>query len=336
MRNANSRTLETSLRLDAIVNHLGIAKHWEDNGHMEVDVISACRDKVSSLLTKIEPKGEILAQVIATHFQVQFEEVRTNFDIDKLEEVYLYGKKELGFAQVREEIASPSVDALLFQRINATSSDRDRWVAILNLTITEDRAYWNKFHELAHRLAEPPQPVLPFKRQKVNDRDEVERLIDLVAGSIAFHPSLFSPHVSPLQKMPLSFEIVEMVRQAYAPTASLLSVTNAIVSAWPRPALAFVASMQPKRSGDGTRLDLRVQPQSRNKLAVEANLILRPNMRVPINSAVYETFRTGISSLVTESTNIWTFSTGGSIPIHPITLAGISLGERVYGIMSLS
>lgn len=334
MESYNSITLESALRLDAIVKNLGVGKQW--GGHnSSKEVVQACLEKVSGLFMGIEPTGEALAARTAKHYQVNFEEVRQDEDITSLEQKYLVGKKELGFARLREEIYSPNVDALLFQRINANPDDPDRWVAVLNLTITEDRAYWNRYHELSHRLAEPPQKILPFRRETTNNRDVVEKLIDTIAGEVAFHPRIFSRYIESLKTVPATFEAISAVRNAYSPSASLLAVTNAIVQRMERPALVFVASMKAKRYGPQYQKDLRIEPQCRNALAKASDLFLIPNMRVPHSSCAYHTFFTGCLMTCLESTGDWTTSSGKAIPQHHVTVSSIKLGDRIYGIMTI-
>lgn len=240
-----------SLRLDNIVKNLKVGKHWSGQASQHA-VIEACLAKVDPLLDGLEPRGEVFATRIAKNQQVQFEEVHGEEDITDLEERYLRAKREMGFALLREEIISPNVDALLFQRQNAHLRDPDRWVAVLNMTHTKDRAYWNRFHELSHRLAEPPQLSLPFRRQLFGDDDPVERLIDTIAGHLAFHPRIFSPHLRKVQHKGLTFDLVQQIRMDYAPSASLLSVSNAVVKMWDRPALGFIASEKPKKKGPPT------------------------------------------------------------------------------------
>jgi hypothetical protein len=330
----NSKTLESALRLDAIVKYLGVGKHWGGKDS-EKEVVHACLEKMSGLFVGLEPTGEALAARTAKHYQVCFEEVRDEEDITSLEQKYLVGKRELGFARIREEIHSPNVDALLFQRINANPDDLDRWVAVLNLTMTEDRAYWNRYHELSHRLAEPPQKVLPFRRQLTDDRDVVEKLIDTIAGEVAFHPQLFSPYMRSIRDTPATFEAISAVRNAYSPSASLLAVTNAIVQRMERPAVAFVASMKSKRSGPSDVKDLRIEPQCRNLLAQESGLFLIRNMRVPFSSCAYHTFLTGCPMTNIENTAEWTTSSGRAIPEHRVTVSVIKLNDRIYGIMTI-
>jgi hypothetical protein len=329
-----STTYQASLRLDEIVKYLKVGKRWQ-GATSERAVIEACLKKVAPLIEGIEPRGEVLSSKIAKNQQVQFEEVHSEDDINTLEDLYLRGKREMGFALLRDEIYSPNVDALLFQRQNAQQYDHDRWVAVLNMIHTQDRAYWNRFHELAHRLAEPPQLFLAFRRQLTTDLDPVEKLIDAIAGNLAFHPRIFLPYLQGVQQKPLTFEIVEQIRNAYAPTASLLSVTNAVVKKWDRPAVAFIASEKSKKNGPPTEKSLRIEPQARNSLAFDAGLYLIPNMRVPQSSCAFETFLTGITLVNIENTKTWATSSGSRLPEFNVTVSAIRLNERIYGIMTI-
>jgi hypothetical protein len=80
------------------------------------------------------------------------------------------------------ELSDRNVDALLFQRMHAAGDAQDRWVAVLNLTATQARAYWSRPHELIHRLAEPPQRRLPFYRHRTDSQNRLERIIDFGAA----------------------------------------------------------------------------------------------------------------------------------------------------------
>jgi hypothetical protein len=336
MRNSNYRPVGISMRLDAIVKYLGVGKHWDDHGS-ERDVIDACVEKVNALIPGTDPHGEALASRVANHYKVLFEKVRDNSDIDLLEKKYLKEKKEIGFAMLRDEIISPDVDALLFHRHNATVDDLDQWVAVLNLMFTEDRAYWNMFHELSHRLAEPPQKFFSFRKQLVdsNSLDDVEKLMDNISGNIAFHPKLFIPYFPARRDIPLDFQIIEEIRRNFAPTASLLSVTNAVIQRWERPAIAFVAAMKPKKYGPQNQLALRIIPQARNKLSYETDFRLFKNMRVPESSCIYQTFRTGFPETDVEQTTTWTTCNGSKVPNHTVTVSAIRLDKRVYGVMTI-
>ena len=112
-------------------------------------------------------------------------------------------------------------------------------------TDTAAKAYWNRFHELAHRIAEPPQGILPFRRHQFEQRNPVEALIDSVAAEFAFYGPAFRPIVQRLAKRnKLDFNVVGAIQANYVPSASLLSTIKATVKYWPRPAAALTAEFR--------------------------------------------------------------------------------------------
>ena len=334
MKSKQTFSVAESIRLDAIVTNLGLGKHWP-GPEMVDEVVEECEALVYPFVRGLAHKGEVLSTKLAAHFHVKFEEVRCEQDVSALEDLYLRQKREPGFLQLRDEIHSPENDALLFQRLHAKAEDPDRWVAVLNLLITEDRAYWNRFHELSHRIAEPPQFILPFRRQRTDDRDAVEEVIDSIAGAIAFHRAIFDPLVTAIRDQQLTFDRIAIIRNTYAPTASLLAVTNAVVKRWPRPALAFVARIGGRRGREETDVDLRVSPQAQNIYAKKADLMLIPNMRVPQRSVVRNVFLSGQHQSEFENTGMWTTSGGGGLKAHTVLISVISMGSRIYGLMSM-
>ena len=149
-------TLQDRLRLDAIAKHLRVKTRFPQPG-FGLDVAAACLSKIGPVIDKLLPcTGEQIALGLGEHLCVTFEEVHGPADVDDLHNRYLKGKKEIGFAQLRDELDQPGVDALLFERMHAAERDPDRWVAVLNLQKSRAKGYWNRFHELTHRIAEPP------------------------------------------------------------------------------------------------------------------------------------------------------------------------------------
>src|SRR5262249_32713495 len=124
--------------------HLHVRTSVDDPSFAE-DVVAMCVRQVQPIIdAHADRTGEEINAAIAKHLGVQFEEVRTVDDIDRLEQKYLVEKREIGFAQLADELADKTVDALLFERIHATPDAPDRWVAILNVQETEARAYWSR------------------------------------------------------------------------------------------------------------------------------------------------------------------------------------------------
>ena len=251
MARQRKATTHELLRLDAIAKHLGVKSRYSQPTFGS-DVAAACLSRIKPVIQKLLPcTGEEIALGLADHLCVAFEEVHGPSDVDELEDRYLKGKKEIGFAQLRNELDQPGVDALLFQRMHASDLDRDHWVAVLNLQNTSSKAYWNRFHELAHRIAEPPQLILPFRRHQFEASNPIEALIDSVAAEFAFYAPAVRPTIDRLSQRTrlLDFDVLESFRAAYAPTASILATMKAIVKSWPRPAVALTAEIRGRKSG---------------------------------------------------------------------------------------
>ncbi len=333
MRTLLKPTRSELMQLDDIARNLGIGKQWS-GPKMVADAVDASLLRADPLLKDVAPRGELVAKKLASHYHVWFEEVRTEKDIDILEDRYLRCKKEIGFAQLREELRNPKIDAILFRRLHAKEDDSDRWVAILNLLVTQDRAYWSRFHELSHRIAEPQQRLLPFKRERVDDKNAVETLIDTIAGALGFHKRLFGPLVRAIQGRHLTFEGIRAIRDGYAPTASLLAVTNAVISMWPRPALAFVACVRGRIGADHKDRALRVAPQGRNGLASQEDLYIIRNMRVPQASMVHAVFQCSNDQSGFERCGIWETSSGTRLPDREVFISATCIGPQVYCVMS--
>ncbi len=324
------------IRLDAIVENLGLGRSWV-GPQMNNEIVAAAVEAATPILVGTPPRGEIIADRLACHYQVRFKEVRTEADINAIEVEYLRNKKEIGFGQLRLELQDPNVDALLFQRLYASAEASDRWVAVLNLQRTERRAYWNKFHELSHRIAEPEQQLLPFRREGSSTvKNQVEKLVDSIAAELGFHRQAFGPLLLSAQRHRLSFALIGRLRDVFAPTASLQSVTNVVVARWLRPAIVFEASVHGRLGNDQLDRALRVERPISNDLAKRDGLFLFKNMRVPTASVVYRAFESRGSEAGTERGELWKTSTGAYIGHQELFVSAIPFGEnRVRGLISL-
>lgn len=324
------------MRLDAIAKHLKVRSRYPQPA-FSADVAAACLAKIAPVVDKLLPcTGEQISLALAGHLCLTFEEVHGPHDVEKLENRYLKGKKEIGFAQLRGELDRPGVDALLFERMHAEERAPDRWVAVLNLQDTAAKAYWNRFHELAHRIAEPPQGILPFRRHQFEARNPVESLIDSVAAEFAFYGPAFHPIVQRLAKRnKLDFNIVEVIQANYAPSASLLSTIKATVKYWPSPAAALTAEFRGRLNAPDVDQALRVKPQGYNHAASGGGLSFFPNMRVPAGTPIDQAFQTGIAQDEWECLGEWVTSKGERLTSLDVHTSARRIGTRVYAIVSL-
>jgi Zn-dependent peptidase ImmA (M78 family) len=324
------------MRLDAVAEHLDVQIDPEDDGFNEA-VVSTCLDKVAPIIADASSaSGEEILSTLGNHFSVRFEEVRTQADIDRLEQKYLQGQRELGFAQLQAELANPSVDALLFQRQKAEEHDNDKWVAVLNLQQTESRSFFNRAHELSHRIAEPPQGLLPFKRHGMERTEPIERLMDQIAAELAFFPDVFVPLVEDRQGDQLTFALINELKNQFAASSSVLAAANSVVNAWPKPACCLTAKMAGRKQRPKQDVALRVFPQSRNTIARAADdLFVIPRMRVPKASVVYDAFVNGRMRTAVENLSTWSTSGGKTLKDANVLISAMpGFQDSVYIVMS--
>jgi len=328
-------TAQDELRLDAMARHLKIASRYPEP-RFTVEVTAACLERVSPIISKLLPcSGEDIAQGLGDHFCVTFEEVHDQEDADEIVDRYLIGKNELGFAQLHDELADGGVDALLFERMYADEHDRDRWVAVLNLLEGGAKGYWSRFHELVHRVAEPPQQILPLRRHQFEASNPVEFLIDSIAGELAFFEPAFRPLVErAAKKSRLNFDVVCQIRNCFAPTASLLATVKAVVKFWPSPAIALTAERRGRKGNPSDGVALRVTLQGSSSTAEPVGLKVFRNMRVPQGSPMFEAFDTGIDQDEHEHLGDWDTSTGESLEPIDVFTSAWRIRHQVYALMS--
>jgi hypothetical protein len=328
-------TDQDMLRLDAIAKHLKVRSRYPQRA-FSGDVAAACMARIGPIVDKLLPcAGEQISDALAQHLCLTFEEVHGPHDVESLENRYLKGKKEIGFAQLRGELERPGVDALLFERVHAEEMARDRWVAVLNLQDTEAKAYWNRFHELTHRIAEPPQGILPFRRHKFEASNPVEALIDSVAAEFAFYAPAFRPIVQRIAKRNrLDFNIVEAIRANCAPSASLLCTIKAIVKYWPGAAAALTAEFRGRRNAPNVDQALRVTLQGCNRAASDIGLKFFPNMRVPAGTPIDKAFEAGGTEDGRENLGKWITSGGERLASLEVFTSARRIGTHVYAVVS--
>jgi len=335
-RETKKPNVQDILRLDAIAENLKVKSRYEDPSFSN-DVRAASLARIAPVLKKLLPcTGEEIALGLGESLCLKFEEVHGPHDVAKLEDHYLKGKKEIGFAQLRDELETPGVDALLFQRVHAKEGDLDRWVAVLNLQESGAKAYWNRFHELSHRIAEPPQKILPLRRHQFEASNPVEALMDSIAAGMAFYEPVFRPLVFTFAKTNrLSFEVIEQIRQQYAPTASLLATMKAVVRYWPRAAASLTAEFRGRLSSPNEDMALRVSSQGHNDYASRTGLTFFPNMRAPLSSPVHQAFTSGELQNATEQLGDWKTSSGKSLTAMTVFTSACHVNGRVYAVISV-
>lgn len=335
MAPSKEKRLDQRQRLMEMREHLRV-RAMPDDASFEREVVNACVRQVQPIIdTHAERTGEEISAVIARHLGIRFEEVRTPADIRALEHKYLHEQRELGFGQLADEMADPTVDALLFERHRAEPEASDRWVAVLNVQETEARAYWSRWHEILHRLAEPPQRRMKFFRHRTDQVDRLEQIIDQGAAELAFPKSAYGTRVAPLGNHELTWGLVKLVQHQFAPTSSLLSAAKAFIRFWPHAAFLLTATLKTSKQRPNLAPALRINVAGFNSAAERSGVHFIPNMRVPESSPIAQTFTSALELSALENLETWVTSCGTGLSNRRVLTSGVRLGSVVYGIVSL-
>ncbi len=161
------------------------------------------------------------------------------------------------------------------------------------------RAYFTKWHELAHLLTLTDQLRLSFRRTHVarNFNSPEEALMEVIAGHFGFYAPL-------RQTARIRHDLVSRQSRRYGeklcPEASQQSALIGIVKAWPIPCLLVNARLATKKGAalqrdlfpsNGSVASLRAVHVTVNEAARQDDLAIFENMRVPETSIIYRVFQ---------------------------------------------
>lgn len=317
-------------RLNSIRDYLGIKADIANETEFEKEAIAACVAKIVNIQDIRSCKtGEELVSRVASSLNVRFEEIKTETDIADVSKKYLE-QKEISFGQLPLVLEDPSVDALLFKRETVPNE----YIAVLNLQNTEARAYCNRTHELSHRLAEPPQQRL-FYRHLANQKNRVEHIVDLIGAEVGFYQPIFRPVVDMYTASLLNWEIVNKIKDRFAPSSSLMAVTKAIVKHWPLPVFLLYSEYKGRKNNPLDAQALRATVEDWNSHARTSGLFFFPNMRVPKSSPIYETFFSSITNEDFENLSNWDTSSGSRLLSRNSFTSARKYHEGVLALISL-
>jgi len=192
------------------------------------------------------------------------------------------------------------------------------------------RAYFTKWHELAHLLVLTDQLRLSFRRTDCREgtKNPEESLMDVIAGRLGYFP----PMVRHLAGERISFEGIERLRQLLCPVSSELAARINFVKTWPRPCILVHGELN-LRASDRRKLDqglvtadeipspeLRAVNVTASDSARELGLTIFPNMRIPERSVIHRVFDGIEHAQANENLSWWETSEGGVLQSHPIVV----------------
>ncbi len=283
-----------------------------------------------------------LLTATAEEVRTIFKEIHSNEDLENLQSTY-FALGETGFANLHNELDSQGY-AITLKRINPAKWDR-AYVSVIDCRGDKAfRAYFSKWHELAHLLTLTQQTRLVFRRTHTTALvDAEEGLMDVIAGEVGFLADFIPFHGFG----DISFEMIESVRRQVSPDASYQAASIGIVRALPRPCILLEARLALKKSEERNKAQLRLAipvhaeptPSLRavhvttNQAAREIGIYLPKNWKVPGESVVASVFEFGGSAHARENLGWWCTSSGTRLPNCPVTVEARRVGDSVIALL---
>jgi hypothetical protein len=288
--------LNQSTRIWRLAKDLGIRTVTDP----VLDILNLCEKRIKILLkdaTDCKSLSNFLDWV-AGNLGTSFEEIHNDSDLANIKKKYLRLGETI-FATLEREFSDEVLG--ITYRLSNRESWEPQFVSVIDCRGSNaKRAYYTKWHEVAHLLILTDQSRLCFRRtQHLPDKDPEEVMIDLIAGKFGFYRSFIKPRI----QGEISFEQIEALRQSLCPEASNLSSLLGFVKEWPEPCILVLCEeglkiSEKKQAIQASFLDdlpvpvLRAVKVTSNEAAKEKNIFIFPNMRVPKRSIIH-TVRNG-------------------------------------------
>ena len=333
-------TLRSSPQIWKLAQDLGV----DPESDPVAAILRFCNKKVQRIAREFKcvTLNQLLAAVAAA-LGTTFVEIHSDNDLLELQKRYL-ASDEKAFATLRTDL-SGDVLAITYKLL-----DKNKWqrpyVSVIDCRGEKrSRAYYSKWHELAHLLTLTDQMRLSFARthaQTGQSRDPEEALMEVIAGRFGFWQELLAPYA----QGEISFEGVERLRTQYCPEASSQASLIGIANAWPFPCVLVYAGLGlkkrerdalPQGTFDFSQIpstELRALKVQANELAKESGLTIFPNMRIPLHSVIYQVFSgENVEAEAVEDLTWWSTSDGKALTARRVRVKARRSGNGVHALI---
>ena len=335
--------MSPSLKSSWQIVRLAADLRLDHQGDPVAAILAFCHHRINGILEEFRcPSLSDLVRAAAARLDTLFIEIHDESGLDDVRADYL-ARGELVFATLSDQLG-PEVYAITFRLTQPRDGDR-RFVSVIDCRgVKAARAYFSKWHELAHLLTLTPQARLRFRRTHAQpeDKDPEEALMDVIAGEVGFCPRLVRRHATG----EISFDRIAALRERLCPDASRQASLIGLVRSWPAPCILVQARPALKagerRSLAQRRFVFREQPAAVlravnvtvNRAAERAGMTVHRNMRIPQESVISQAFESGASGLeAREDMAWWVSSSGPGLAPRPVTVRARRRGDAVEGLI---
>jgi hypothetical protein len=335
-------SLRNSFKIQALAADLGLKP---SNNPVQA-ILKSCEKRTDRILRQFPDCHTLsdLLMVMADELGAHFEVVRSNEDIGDVQERYLQRGERI-FSGLSNELSN-DVYGITFRRTARKDWERP-YVSVIDCRGEKrNRSYFTKWHELGHLLVITDQMRLAFRRTHVefDTKDPEEAMVDLIAGAVGFLPRIVRPHA----KGRPSFANFKELRQKLCPEASRSAMTQGFANAWPTPCLLLQGKAALKRGEErwlappsfdfceGPKPALRAVRVRLNDAARTSDLMIFPNMRVPVRSVIYQVFEEQVRNPQTsvEDLSWWEASQGTQLPHRKVLVEARSVNGAVDALIT--
>jgi hypothetical protein len=317
--------LNRSIKILTLAKDLGI--RTVDNP--VADILKFCEKRIKKLLmgtTDCHSLSDFLSWV-AGKLGTSFEEIHNDNDLAEIKAKYLKQGEKI-FVTLDQEFSDDVLG--ITYRLSNRQSWEPPFISIIDCRGGNARkAYYTKWHEVAHLLILTDQLRLCFRRTlHLPNKDPEEVMIDIIAGKFGFYPAFIEPHING----EISFEQIEALRQSLCPEASNQASLIGFVHAWPEPCVLALCKEGLKKSEKRQTIQtsfltilqtpaLRAIKITANEAAKAKNINIFENMRVPQRSIIHAV-RNGETDYAEalEDLSWWETSSGDVLPEQEISV----------------
>jgi hypothetical protein len=313
-----SQRISFSQEVSSLARELGVGLRTDP-----VDgILNYCDRRINVLLDEYGECNSLseLLDWVANKVGTKFVTIKSDEEIEALEREYLR-RNEWGFLNLAQELAGEN-DFGITIRLQNNEEWELQFVSIIDCRGDKaSRAYFTKWHEIAHILTLTDQSEAIFRRshESASGNEPKERLMDIIAGRIGFYPTITCKFIDG----DISFETIGALRRQLCPEASFQSSLISFARFWPKPCILLRAGMGLKKDeealanqqtfffSDGPKPALRVIQVTRSHAARETGFFVPPRHRIPERSVISEVFSQHVPYKEAEECLSWWESSGG-------------------------
>lgn len=334
-----SQKLKNSQQIHNLANELGY-KFCENPVSA---ILAYCDKKIAEIMTLLPECNSLtqMLELVANRVGTNFEIIESDESLFNVKQHYVR-KKEFGFTRLDEYLKDES-DLGVTIKLTKQEPWEPPFVSVIDCRgLKANRAYFTKWHEIAHILTLPPNnPCFAVSHNSTTSNEPIEKLMDIIAGRYGFYGQI----IQKFTNGQISFETIELLRQQFCPEASFQSAMINMTKFWAAPCILIEAQMALKKDEDLKSIQpgfyffdapepkLRAIHITLSDMARDNDFVIHQNMRIPQKSVITQVFNGNQYYLENTENLCWWESRGKCLAKYPIRVMAKKFGNSVSALI---